>query len=188
MSNSIPSRIILFNKPYHVLTQFTDRSGRSTLADYINVPNMYAAGRLDYTSEGLVVLTNAGWLQARIAEPRFKLAKTYWVHVEGMPTTEQIAALSSGVDLADGRTLPAQVRELKSPPVWPRTPPIRIRRVIPDAWLEISITEGRNRQVRRMTAAVGLPTLRLIRVGIGPWTIDGIAPGEWRDAAIEDLS
>jgi 23S rRNA pseudouridine2457 synthase len=175
------NRLLLFNKPYQVLTQFTDRDGRATLADYIPVADVYAAGRLDYDSEGLLLLTNVGWLQALISQPRYKLPKTYWVQVEGIPTAQALAQLANGVELNDGPTLPAQVASLDSPTVWPRTPPIRVRKSIPDSWLALTIREGRNRQVRRMTAAVGYPTLRLIRYAIGPWTLADLQPGEWRE-------
>lgn len=175
------ARVILLNKPYLVLCQFTDREGRLTLADYLPVPGVYPAGRLDYDSEGLVVLTDDGALQHRISDPRHHLAKTYWVQVEGVPTREALQRLAGGVDLKDGRTRPAQVRVIDEPAVWPRVPPIRERKSIPTSWLELTIREGRNRQVRRMTAAVGFPTLRLIRVAVGPWRLDGLQPGEWRE-------
>jgi 23S rRNA pseudouridine2457 synthase len=173
--------IVLLNKPYGVLCQFSGDGTRRTLKDLIDVPDVYPAGRLDADSEGLVVLTDEGALQARIADPRFKLPKTYWVQVEGTPTAQQLTALRKGVDLRGVRTRPAQVQAAGDPAgLWPRTPPIRVRLAIPTAWLTLTITEGRNRQVRRMTAAVGLPTLRLIRRSVGPWTIDGLAPGAWR--------
>ena len=175
-------RLILFNKPYGVLSQFTDSSGRPTLADYLPVKGVYPAGRLDHDSEGLLLLTDSGRLQHRIAEPRHALAKTYWVQVEGIPDDAALARLAAGVQLRDGRTRPAEVRRLAAPDVWPRTPPIRQRRLIPTAWLEVTIREGRNRQVRRMTAAVGHPTLRLIRWAVGPWSLAGLAPGQWREA------
>lgn len=177
--------IVLFNKPYGVLTQFTDREGRPTLADYIPLPGIYPAGRLDRDSEGLVVLTDDGKLQARISHPRHKMPKTYWVQVEGIPDQRAISRLRGGVKLSDGPTRPARARLLPEPDVWPRTPPIRYRANIPTAWLELTLTEGRNRQVRRMTAAVGHPTLRLIRWAIGDWTLVGLAPGEWREEAQE---
>jgi len=174
-------RVILFNKPYGVLCQFTDTAGRSTLKDYIDIPDVYAAGRLDADSEGLVILTDDGVLQARIADPRHKQPKTYWVQVEGTPDAATLEPLRRGVLLNDGPTRPADVRVMDEPAgLWPRVPPIRERRSIPTAWLELTLTEGRNRQVRRMTASVGLPTLRLIRSRIGPWTLDGLAPGTWR--------
>lgn len=174
------NRLILFNKPYRVLTKFTDRDGRATLADYISVPDVYPAGRLDYESEGLVLLTNAGWLQSYISEPRHKLPKTYWVQVEGIPTVAALEQLATGVQLKDGMTLPAQAHVMGAPPVWPRTPPIRVRKTVPDSWIALTITEGRNRQIRRMTAAVGYPTLRLIRWSIGPWSLENLQPGEWQ--------
>ena len=153
---------------------------RATLADYINVPDVYAAGRLDRDSEGLLLLTDDGRLQHKIADPKHKTSKTYWVQVEGVPTAEQLQRLREGVELNDGMTLPAEARQLDEPELWPRNPPVRFRKSVPTSWLELVIREGRNRQVRRMTAAVGLPTLRLVRVRIGPWSIEGLAPGEWR--------
>lgn len=179
------SSVVLLNKPYGVLCQFSpDGSAKPTLADYIPLPDVYPAGRLDADSEGLVVLTDDGALQARIASPRAKLPKTYRVQVEGRPTADQIAALVAGVDLGDVVTAPAQARAIPEPPgLWPRTPPIRVRKAIPTSWLELVLIEGRNRQVRRMTAAVGLPTLRLIRHAVGSWTIEGLAPGDWRREA-----
>jgi len=177
--------LILLNKPYGVLCQFTSPDGRATLADYVDRPGVYPAGRLDADSEGLVVLTGDGALQARITSPRHALAKTYWVEVENLPTDEAIARLARGVELRDGTTRPAKVARIDPPPaLWPRDPPIRVRRAIPTAWLAITIREGRNRQVRRMTAAVGLPTLRLVRWAVGDWTLDGLAPGEWREQAL----
>lgn len=179
-AGSEPGRLILFNKPYLVLCQFTDEEGRPTLADYIPLPDLYPAGRLDYDSEGLVVLTDVGWLQHQIAHPLFKLPKTYWVQVEEVPGAEALAQLARGVLVKGERTRPARARLLDPPPVWPRDPPIRERKNIPTAWLEIVIEEGRKRQVRHMTAAVGHPTLRLIRQSVGPWHLDELAPGEWQ--------
>ena len=174
--------LVAFNKPYGVLCQFTDRSvpPRRTLAGFGLPPQVYAAGRLDHDSEGLLLLTDDGVLANRLTDPRHKQAKTYWVQVEGTPAFEQLAALRSGVTLNDGPTLPAQACEIDAPRLWPREPPVRFRKSVPDAWLELTIREGRNRQVRRMTAAVGLPTLRLVRVAMGAYRLDGIAPGEWR--------
>ncbi len=172
--------IVLFNKPFGVLTQFTDPEGRATLADYIDIPQVYPAGRLDRDSEGLLVLTDDGKRQAQIADPRHKLAKTYWVQVEGEPDDQALAHLRKGVVLKDGKTRPAKVARMGEPQdLWPRDPPIRVRKSVPDTWLKLTISEGRNRQVRRMTAAVGHPTLRLIRAQIGPWSVCGIAQGEY---------
>lgn len=181
-----PYRLIALNKPYQVLCQFTDQSPkqRQTLKDFIPYPDLYAAGRLDYDSEGLLLLTNHGPLQHRIANPQHKLAKTYWVQLEGSITAEALQLLEQGVELNDGPTRPAKARLLSSPEVWPRQPPIRQRKQIPTSWLELTITEGRNRQVRRMTAAVGFPTLRLIRVAIGDWHLQNLAPGEHRELSI----
>lgn len=173
--------LVLFNKPFRVLCQFTDRAGRATLADYIPVPDVYPAGRLDYDSEGLVLLTDDGRLQAWITHPRHGLEKVYWVQVEGVPGPEALARLRRGVRLCDGWTRPARVRRLPAPPaLWPRDPPVRVRSHIPTSWLEIALREGRNRQVRRMTAAVGHPTLRLVRVAVGPFTLGDLQPGQWR--------
>ncbi len=172
--------MILFNKPYQVLSCFTDPEGRSTLSDYIHCPNVYAAGRLDYDSEGLLLLTDDGALQHRLSNPRFKLEKTYWVQVEGCPTDDALNKLRAGILLKDGMTRPARVNSMIEPRFPERHPPIRTRPNSPTQWLEIKITEGRNRQVRRMTAAIGFPTLRLIRYAIGQWTLDNIAPGESR--------
>lgn len=174
------AQLILFNKPFRVMSQFSPSDDKTTLAQFIDIPGVYPAGRLDYDSEGLLLLTDDGSLQHRIAHPDEKLPKTYWVQVEGAPDADAIARLSSGVILNDGPTLAAQVKLIDEPNIWPRTPPIRVRQAIPTHWLAITIREGRNRQVRRMTAAVGLPTLRLIRCAIGEWTLDGLAPGTWR--------
>jgi 23S rRNA pseudouridine2457 synthase len=184
---SAPSRLILLNKPYGVLSQFSDRGtdgARATLSDHVKVPGVYPAGRLDRDSEGLLLLTDDGRLQARIADPRFKLAKTYLVQVEGEPGAEALERLRRGVELADGPTRPAQVRRIAAPDLWPRDPPVRFRKSVPDCWLELTIREGRNRQVRRMTAAVGHPTLRLVRWRIGEWSLDGLAPGAWREVPV----
>ena len=179
------ARVILLNKPFNVLSQFTDKgtegSARETLSSYVKVPGVYPAGRLDRDSEGLLILTNDGKLQARISNPKFKQPKTYLVQVEGTPTEAQLAQLRKGVELKDGMTRPAEARLIPEPELWPRTPPVRFRKSVPDAWIELKITEGRNRQVRRMTAHVGLPCLRLVRWAVGAWTLDGIPPGEWRD-------
>jgi len=178
-------RLIRFNKPYGVLSQFTAQGAWRGLKDFIDLPDVYVAGRLDADSEGLLLLTNDGKLQARIADPRFKMDKTYWVQVEGVPDENALAALRQGVMLKDGMTRPARVRPMASPPdLWDRDPPVRVRKAIPTAWIELVIQEGRNRQVRRMTAAVGFPTLRLIRAAIGPHALDGLAPGMWLDAGV----
>lgn len=176
--------LILFNKPYGVLSQFTDEgSGKPALKDFIALPGVYPAGRLDFDSEGLLILTDDGREQARISDPKHKIEKTYWAQVEGIPDDAALEALRRGVDLKDGRTRPARARLIGEPDgLWPRDPPIRYRKSVPDSWIELTITEGRNRQVRRMTAAVGHPTLRLIRVRVGDWTLDGLAPGKWRRA------
>jgi len=175
------SHLILLNKPFNVLCQFTDSEGRPTLADFVPIPNVYAAGRLDYDSEGLVILTDAGWLQHQIAEPKHKLPKTYWVQVERTPDEAALSQLARGVTLNDGDTLPAKVSVIDPPPIWERDPPIRFRKSVPTAWLEMEIVEGRKRQIRRMTAAVGYPTLRLIRQAIGQWKLEDMKPGEWRE-------
>lgn len=173
--------LIAFNKPFNVLCQFTDGAGRRTLADFVTVKSVYPAGRLDYDSEGLVLLTDDGALQKRIADPRHRTKKTYLAQVERIPDDKALALLRRGVKLRDGMTAPAGVRLVEEPDwLWPREPPIRYRRNIPMAWLEITLTEGRNRQVRRMTAAVGHPTLRLVRVSIDAWSLDGLRPGEWK--------
>ncbi len=172
--------LILFNKPFDVLTQFTDRNNRSTLADYIPVQGVYPAGRLDRDSEGLLLLTDDGKLQHALTEPRAKTWKTYWVQVEGTPSDEAVTQLRQGVELKDGLTLPARVNRMDHPDIWPRNPPIRQRANIPTSWLKIQLREGRNRQIRRMTAAVGYPTLRLIRMTMGRWRLGGLQPGEWR--------
>lgn len=181
------SRLILFNKPFGVLSQFTDRGSegaRATLSDYIAVPGVYPAGRLDRDSEGLLLLTDDGRLQARIAEPRYKLPKTYLVQVEGEPDDAALMALRRGVSLNDGMTRPAVAGRIAASDLWPRDPPVRFRKSVPDCWLSLTITEGRNRQVRRMTAAVGHPTLRLVRAQIGGWTLGDLQPGEWREIAV----
>jgi 23S rRNA pseudouridine2457 synthase len=172
-------RLLLFNKPYRVLCKFTDARGRPTLADYVPVPDVYPAGRLDYDSEGLVLLTNAGTVQHWISHPRYALQKTYWVQVERIPDQAALRQLVTGVPLKEGMTKPAQVKRMEPPQVWPRHPPIRERKSVPTAWIALTITEGRNRQVRRMTAAVGYPTLRLIRWSVGPWSLGSLQPGEY---------
>ncbi|WP_170759900.1 pseudouridine synthase [Ruegeria lacuscaerulensis] len=178
------SWFIRFNKPFNVLPQFTDRanadSPRSTLSDFIDLPGVYPAGRLDRDSEGLMLLTDNGRLQAQVSDPKHKMAKTYWVQIEGLPDTAALNALRDGVELKGGMTRPATARLMDEPEgLWPRTPPIRVRQTVPDCWIELTLREGRNRQVRRMTAAVGHPTLRLIRARIGDWSLDGLKPGQW---------
>jgi 23S rRNA pseudouridine2457 synthase len=174
------AKIILFNKPFRVLSQFSDTEGRRTLADFLSAPDFRAAGRLDYDSEGLLLLTDNGQLQQQIANPRHKQWKTYLVQVEGELDDLSIAALCAPLKLKDGLTLPARARQIEPPALWPRHPPVRERKSVPDSWLELSIREGRNRQVRRMTAAVGFPTLRLVRQSVGDWSLGDIAPGEYR--------
>lgn len=176
--------LILFNKPFGVISQFTDRgtagSDRQTLSDYIDLPGVYPAGRLDLDSEGLMLLTDDGRLQARIADPKYKMPKTYLVQVEGDVAEPALAALRKGVMLKDGLTRPAVAARIDAPDLWPRVPPVRFRKSVPDCWIRLTIREGRNRQVRRMTAAVGHPTLRLVRWSIGDWSIADVPPGEWR--------
>ena len=178
--------LIAFNKPYGVLCQFTDRSlpPRRTLAEYGFPAGVYPAGRLDFDSEGLLLLTDDGQLAHRLTDPRHKQPKTYWVQVEGDPDEARLGALRRGVELNDGPTLPALAKRIDGPALWPRDPPVRFRKTVPDAWQELTIREGRNRQVRRMTAAVGLPTLRLVRTGMGDIALDALAPGEWRRVAL----
>lgn len=178
--------LLLLNKPFQVLSQFTSDDGKDTLASYVKTPNVYAAGRLDYDSEGLLLLTDQGALQHLIASPTFKMPKTYWAQVEGQITEDAISQLRAGVELKDGLTKPAKCRIISAPEIWPRTPPIRERASIPTSWIELIITEGKNRQVRRMTASVGFPTLRLIRAAIGPYSIAGISLGETKEVAITD--
>jgi 23S rRNA pseudouridine2457 synthase len=177
-------RLIAFNKPFNVLCQFSGGEGRETLAEYVKVPDVYPAGRLDLDSEGLLLLTDDGKLQARIADPKFKLPKTYLVQVEGDISDDALDKLRTGVQLKDGMTAAAQAQRIAPPDLWPRDPPVRFRKSIPDGWISLIIAEGRNRQVRRMTAAVGYPTLRLVRWRIGAWDLEGIEVGEWRDVEI----
>jgi 23S rRNA pseudouridine2457 synthase len=179
--------LYLFNKPYGVLSQFTDRgtqTKRETLSDYINVPRIYPAGRLDRDSEGLLLLTDDGRLQARISDPKFKMPKTYLVQVEGVPNADALSALAKGVQLKDGQTKPAKAKTIAPPDLWPRNPPVRFRKTVSDSWIELTISEGKNRQVRRMTAAIGHPTLRLVRRTIGEWSVEGIAPGQWKQITL----
>lgn len=181
------ARLILFNKPYDVLSQFTDRGSetkRRTLSDFISVPGVYPAGRLDRDSEGLLLLCDDGALQARIANPRYKVPKTYLAQVEGEPDAAALDMLRKGVSLGDGRTLPAEAERIEAPDLWPRDPPIRVRKTVPDCWISLTIREGKNRQVRRMTAAAGHPTLRLVRWSIGEWSIGDLAPGEWKEVEV----
>ena len=178
--------LLLFNKPFGVLCQFSDSENRRTLADFVDVKGVYPAGRLDRDSEGLVLLTDDGSLQHQISHPAHKMAKTYWVQVEGNPDNGAIKSLCEGIQLKDGKTLPATARIIPEPKLWPRDPPIRHRANIPTSWLELTIQEGRNRQVRRMTAAIGHPTLRLVRTSIGPWSIESLAPGQWHETHIPD--
>lgn len=180
------SRLLLFNKPFGVLSQFTDAGGRSTLADFVDIPDVYPAGRLDRDSEGLLLLTDDGRLANRLTDPRKRTWKTYWVQVEGAPRDADLHPLRDGLTLKDGATLPARARLIDPPTVWPRDPPVRYRASIPTTWLELRIREGRNRQVRRMTAAIGFPTLRLIRSRIGEWSIGTLAPGTWQPLDIAD--
>lgn len=179
------SRLILFNKPYGVLSQFTPEGRWQGLRDYLALPGVYAAGRLDADSEGLLILTDDGVLQSRIADPRHKLPKTYWVQVEGAPTDADLDPLRRGVDLGDFVTRPARARLIDEPAgLWPRNPPIRFRQAIPTSWIELAISEGKNRQVRRMTAKIGFPTLRLIRAAVGEWRLDALQPGEWKESHV----
>ena len=181
------ARLLILNKPCGVLCQFSDAAGRPTLKDFVPVPGVYPAGRLDRDSEGLVLLTDDGRLQAAISDPRHALEKHYWAQVEGVAGEAALAAFRRGIALADGRTRPAKVRRVPEPALWPRDPPIRHRQAIPTDWLEVRLVEGRNRQVRRMTAAIGLPTLRLVRFQIGHWTLEGLSPGQWRSVDSSSL-
>ena len=184
-------RYVLLNKPFEVLTQFTDEHGRATLKDFVAVPNVYPVGRLDFDSEGLLLLTDDKQLQHRLSDPRYKVAKTYWAQVEGTPTEAALQQLREGVQIKEGFTLPAQARELPeeaTADLWPRNPPIRYRASIPTSWLEITISQGMNRQVRKMCAAVGLPCLRLVRQALGELTLSEVAPGQWRDLTAEEVA
>lgn len=184
----VTPRLLLLNKPFGVLTQFTSKDGRPTLRDYVSAPRMYPAGRLDHDSEGLVLLTNFGPLQARLTQPRSKVAKTYFAQVEGIASEAALEQLRRGVKLSDGLTLPARAESIDEPTwLWPRDPPIRYRKHIPTSWIALTIHEGRNRQVRRMTAVVGHPTLRLIRWSVGPWTLEGLQPGEAREVPHDEI-
>ncbi|MDB4159276.1 pseudouridine synthase [Gammaproteobacteria bacterium] len=174
------SKLVIFNKPFQVLCQFTDDGDRKTLSDYINVKDVYPAGRLDYDSEGLMILTDDGKLQAKISDPRYKLPKTYWAQVEGSATHKDCDTLMKGVKLKDGPARAVSCRLIPEPDIWERVPPIRVRKSIPDSWIELVIDEGRNRQVRRMTAAIKLPTLRLVRAAIGEWSIENLKPGQFK--------
>lgn len=182
------SRLILFNKPFGVLPQFTDKgtegSARPTLSDYIDIRDVYPAGRLDLDSEGLMLLTDHGRLQARISDPKFKMPKSYLVQVEGDVSDAALESLRAGVKLKDGLTRPAEAERIADPQLWPRDPPVRFRKTVPDGWIRLTISEGRNRQVRRMTAAVGFPTLRLVRWAIGDWTVEGLEQGKWREVEV----
>ena len=177
------ARLILLNKPFQVLCQFSPEGDKRTLKDFVSIPKVYPAGRLDYDSEGLVVLTDAGYLQHLISDPKHKMPKTYWAQVERIPDQQALEKLRQGVKIKDGMTRPAEVKQISEPEIWNRSPPIRERKNVPTAWIELKISEGRNRQVRRMTAAVGYPTLRLIRQSVGPWSLQNLQPGEWVEVA-----
>ncbi|PZD72830.1 Ribosomal large subunit pseudouridine synthase E [Acaryochloris thomasi RCC1774] len=184
----IVQKYILFYKPYGVLSQFSDQQGRITLKDYIPVPDVYPVGRLDRDSEGLLLLTNHGWMQHRLSDPRFSHPRTYWVQVERIPASHDLEPLSQGIKIQKYQARPAQVKLLpRAPDLPPRDPPIRVRQTVPTAWLEMTLTEGRNRQVRRMTAAIGFPTLRLIRISIGPLSLEALLPGQWRSLTVEEI-